>query len=52
VEFVKTEYGVPISKNRVNYITKVFNADSSSLARQIRTSRDLAVKSALNTLVI
>jgi uncharacterized protein len=45
VEFVKTEYGVPNLENRVNYITKVFNADFHILARQeIRTVRDLTGK--------
>jgi uncharacterized protein len=45
VEFVKTEYGVPNLENRVNYITKVFNADFHILARkEIRTVHDLAGK--------
>ena len=45
VEFVKTEYGVPNLENRVNYITKVFNADFHILARkEIKTVRDLAGK--------
>src|SRR5260370_11814443 len=45
VEFVKTEYGVPNLENRVNYITKVFNADFHILAhKEIRTVRDLAGK--------
>jgi TRAP-type uncharacterized transport system substrate-binding protein len=45
VEFVKTEYGVPNLETRVNYITKVFNADFHILARkEIRTVRDLAGK--------
>jgi TRAP-type uncharacterized transport system substrate-binding protein len=45
VEFVKTEYSVPNLDNRVNYITKVFNADFHILARkEIGTIRDLAGK--------
>src|SRR5215470_9820455 len=45
VEFVKTEYSVPNLESRVNYITKVFNADFHILARkEIRTVRDLEGK--------
>jgi TRAP-type uncharacterized transport system substrate-binding protein len=45
VEFVKTEYHVPDITSRINYITKVFNADMHIVARQeIRTIRDLAGK--------
>lgn len=42
VEFVKIEYGVPNLETRINYITKLFNADFHVLARkEIKTIRDL-----------
>jgi TRAP-type uncharacterized transport system substrate-binding protein len=42
VEFVKIEYGVPNLDTRINYITKLFNADFHVLGRkEIRTIRDL-----------
>jgi uncharacterized protein len=45
VEFVKTEYGVPNLETRINYVTKLFNADFHVLARkEIRTVHDLAGK--------
>ena len=45
VEFVKTEYGIPNLETRVNYITKLFNADFHILARkEIKTVHDLAGK--------
>jgi uncharacterized protein len=45
VEFVKTEYGVPNLETRINYITKLFNADFHILAsKEIKTVHDLAGK--------
>jgi TRAP-type uncharacterized transport system substrate-binding protein len=42
LEFVKNEYGVPNIESRVNYITKVFNADIHIVARkEIQTVHDL-----------